>query len=351
MLLMPDANTEGQSSTPSDDKAQADASSATETQDDKAVDGIADIVRKTIEKESSSDSVEEDASKGQSPTLTDEAKEEKEVLPGDDKTEKKGEEKPDEPKADSPEDKKEELPPFHKHPRWVQVNSELKEVTSKVAKLEPLAKDAEGLMTFCKTSGIDHKQFNELMEVGALINSNPAEAIVKVKAFLKELEGVAGDTIPDDLSKEVEEGLITEARAKEISRLRASEKFKASRAQATEKERELAGKQQEIQAIENGVNAWVQSQMAKDPAFSKKYEMLSTRFMQKCNEAVPKNPSEAIKIAEEALAWTNAQLGIFAPKPQKKKVLSSSDSSSTKDGGEEESLADVVRNAAAKHES
>jgi len=123
----------------------------------------------------------------------------------------KAEEKPE---AGTDETKDDQLP-FHKHPRWQQVQGELKSARPKAASFDKL----QGMMV---ERGIAPDDVDLGIELAALIKHNPAEAVKHLAPLIDGLKAQIGETLPEDLLKAVDEGQITEELAKQSARERAA---------------------------------------------------------------------------------------------------------------------------------
>ena len=237
------------------------------------------------------------------------------------------------PKEDA--QKAAEKVPFHNHPRW-------KEMVSERDALKPKAEQYEKITTFMKNNALSENEMVEGFKVMAMMKQDPAEAYKALRSYVDKLAPLAGEVLPEDLKKRVDEGFDSEESAKELARLRAEREFNAAR----QREAELARQHEEAaarqQALVTAVESWEREVEAKDPDWSKKYNLVQDRVRVLLSTERPANPSDAIKLASRALADVNASLSsVTGRNTPLRAPTSSMSSASTRPAPR--SLLDVVR--------
>lgn len=257
-------------------------------------------------------------------------------------TEKKDEEaktdsteKKEEAAVESEKDASNEEVPFHEHPRWQQVNKELGEA-------KPLAERAKKLDQYLTETGISNAQFEDMLKIGALMNTDPAKALEALRPYVEALESYQGLRLPDDLKKKLDDGVIDEETAKETAILRARKDVDSRTAQQRA-ELQLSN------SIGEALVSWETAKRKADPDFDKKYDLLLDRFnrLTQANKE-KRSPQNSIALAEQAYKEVNDKLGIFVPKPAAKKVLTST-GASVQTKTEPETFEEAVAAAGAKY--
>lgn len=228
-----------------------------------------------------------------------------------------------------------------------------KEVNDKVASLEPMAKAQQDLANFCQKSGITPEVFRETMEVLALEQNNPGEAIKRLESKLETLRVANGSGLPADLRKEVEEGTLSEARAKELAKLRLSSKSLESQQRQTAAQQE----QQQQQFLVAQLERWATDKAKLDPSFKPKaqpadpdgrFEDFLDKFARFNMEARPSSLQDYIANAEKAFDML-VKRTTTAARPVAKKALSSNGASRRSTEVEPKTPDDVMKLVAQKH--
>ena len=352
-----------------DVKPASDSSSATQT-DVKALESLVDSIMtpKSDGKESSTEpevAAPDDAKLDESSVPKQNSTEEEEAEKGKEgETPTEAEKAPEgEPTEDNPEGESEEedskQDETKKHEEAVPYER-FKEVNEKVGQLEPLAQAQRELGQFCATNRIDNTQLTEGLQVMALINTNPEQALSKMEGFIEQLRITLGKGLPADLQKEVSEGLLSEVRAKELAQARLRTQSFESASQRSQQTQQ----QNEYQQITNSMGAWMTSKQKLNPSFAPKAtatadDGLFEDFLKNntwlFSQRRPQNgrsfsAQELTSIAEEAYGETLKMAKRYTPKPTARKVLSSANSSQRSTSPTDaKSERDIVDQIAAKY--
>ena len=232
--------------------------------------------------------------------------------------------------------------PFHNHPRW-------KEMIAERESLKPAAEQYGKITTFMKTNGLTPQEMAEGMTVMALMKTNPAEAYKQLQGYVQNLARFTGDVLPPEIKDKLDQGYIDPDSAKRLAQLEAEREFSYARQveqqQRVQAEQEQMARQaaaQNSQQMVSAVMRWEEGERAKDPDWSQKYEMVQDRVKALLIQQPARNPSEAIQVAQRALADVNARLRPLAGRtmPLRNPASSLSSVSATP---APRSLADLVR--------
>lgn len=199
---------------------------------------------------------------------------------------------------------------FHKHPRFQSLVRQRNEFREQAKTYEANAKRYGNVETFLQTHGMSGDEAAEILQVRALMKSNPAEAWKTLKPLVQQLLVDAGEVLPADLHQAVQKGEVTKARAIEISRLRALQ-TSGQKAQQMQQEQTAQRQAQEHQnAIMTAVSDWEKGVKLKDPDYAALEEDVKMRvvYLQRAN-GFPKTPEEARKMAEQAYTEARKRLG------------------------------------------
>lgn len=209
--------------------------------------------------------------------------------------------------------------PFHNHPRWQQV----------IAERDALRDPAEryGHITqFMDQHGLTSEEVAEGYEVMALLKSGDPTHLAKARDWFSErldaLDGMLGNSLPEDLRQRVEDGLLDEAGAQELAQARATaalhESQVTARTVADEETRTRAAQENITRSMVTAVEDWEARVKAADPDYSKKADLVQAKcaaIAQRTGQ-VPTTPAEATALADQALAEVNALFKSALPKPR-----------------------------------
>lgn len=254
--------------------------------------------------------------------------------------EKEAKQEPPQSPTEQHDDKGEKPPPFHKHPAWQRREQEIRTLREQQTKMQERLTGLDQFEQYRVKNQINDEQLAEALQLLALANSNPAQAIEKLQAITDRLSKVAGTKLPEDLATKVQEieALVEEKvldqetgksiieNIKETARLRAEKQFGTERGKQTAAQRAAETQR----AIVQDLNAWDENKAKTDPDFGMKKELVMTKYIELMQlEGKPQDSKQAITMAEKALAWVDAQAGKFRPKPRARRVVTSNGSSTT----------------------
>jgi hypothetical protein len=262
--------------------------------------------------------------------------------------------------------------PFHEHPRWKAVVGERAAYEQKVKELEPLAKDHQSVIEFCQAKGVTAQDYQQALEIAALLKSDPQAAYDKLAPVVDGLRALRGETLPKDLADELasvqtdlKDGIISEESAKryesrlrEVAKLRAQHTLSGEQSKVTEQQQRERAVGQAVQAV----NEWQQAKQKADLDYRPKakpdephglFELVDREFQFLMNQAHQKgqnivDPRIVVQLAEQAYASIKASTARFIPQPKAKKGLPSSNTSPNAHR-EPETLHEAIQMAAAKH--
>ena len=254
--------------------------------------------------------------------------------------------------------------------RFKQVIDEREQVKRQVAEeLQPQVENYQQIIGFCNKNNITAEQFEKVLRIQGLLNSDPAAALKEILPIVDALQGFVGRKLPEDLQEKVDSGKIEIDDAKELAQLRAKLQFGEKKSQY---DRDTLARQQIVELRQKSQEAsqvWIKAKRQADPDFKPKakesdtdglYEDTFDKFMSMLNKqnndgqyANPcKTPQELVALMDKAYSlvkskWTTR----LTPKAPTRKTLSSNGSSgfqSNKTIEQASSLAEAVEIALAR---
>lgn len=215
------------------------------------------------------------------------------------------------PEAKEPDDENFSDVPFHKHPRFqqlVQQRNAYKQGHDEYAKLTD----------FLAETGVAPKEAAQILEIRALMKSDPAEAWKHLKPMVQQLLADAGELLPADLQQRVKKGEMTRDAAMELSRLRAAQTNMQRVSQHEQTVSQQRAQRESVQARVNAVVAWEREQ-SKDPTFVAMQEDIQKELLWiHKRDGVAADPDSAVKQAQAA--WDAVRKRAKAAAPVRKPV-------------------------------
>jgi hypothetical protein len=252
-----------------------------------------------------------------------------------------------------------EIPPFNEHPRWKEVTTERNELRAKMEEYErdwkPLVTQQKGIVDYCTENGISPEQFQQTLEVMALMNTNPREALKRIQPVIDNLKQFDETALPPDLEKRVVEENLDIETAREIAALRAQAKGQEYNGNVLRQRGERAAHAQRM----NALVGWEQSMMGKDPDFKPKaketdpngkYETVVNEFRGLVAQRPPRDGAELVAMLQYVYDSVNKMFTTrLSPRQPTGKMVTATGSSAAIQEKEPQSLEEVVFATAAKH--
>lgn len=199
--------------------------------------------------------------------------------------------------------------PFHKHPRFQHLLRQ-----KKAADIDAVR--YRNVQTFLDTNGLTADEAGDMLVIGALAKTDPAEAWKQVKPWVQKLLIAAGEVLPEDVQQRVQAGEISHEAALELTRARASTQSMQA-AQTFRQQQEERRRQQELgSSIMNAAASWEEDRRVKDPNFAAKQEplMREVAWLQ-TQEGKPNTPEGVKDQLQRAYKAVNAAFVPPQPKP------------------------------------
>ena len=233
--------------------------------------------------------------------------------------------------ADSADKDSDENLPFGKHPRFKQVIRERNEYRNMAEEYRPHAEEFQKIETFMQRNQLSNEEVAQGFQIMALMKTDPFAAREQLIRHLQVIDQVTGNAgLPPDLQQEVAQGYVTEARAREIARLRANGQFQQQRSQVEQitYQRQLQQEQQAraMEAQKTALNNWESDIASRDPDYSSMKEWVAKELQLLAMRERPQTPEDAVRLAKTA--YDNVKQSFRRFKPQRQQVQPKADSNS-----------------------
>lgn len=194
------------------------------------------------------------------------------------------------------------LPPVVRR-RIGKLTEQRNEARDQAKAFEPKAKTYDDLFTYCTGHGLSAEDFSFGLELMALVKSDPAQAWERLQPVLRDLQAHVGEILPNDLAKEVEDGKLSEDRAKELARARReSDRLRKQGAQRNEEQQRADGERQlrdNHTKVTNAIKGWEEQWAKTDPDYKRKSGRVFERMML-LMQGKDITPASAVEYAEQA---------------------------------------------------
>lgn len=297
----PDANAAGSSDAGTQDAKPAESSNA-DGKDAKSEPSILDVVKGALEEERSGDS--SDSAKGQDGSASEDDDPESKAKTADDADEKSEDD---------------EALPFHKHPRWMEVQKELKELRplkEQIEAVRPKAEAFDQLYGFMDEAHLSSDEVNEGFGVMKLLKNDPGQAIPVLESYLEAAKKAVGLVLPPDLEERVNQGFLTKDDALAITQSQSREaRASAAAAEAKQSADERMASERTTKIV-SAIETWDARWKDSDPDHDLLVPLVKDKIAVLIQANPPKNAEEAIEIAEQARKEVSGNLKRFKPKSQ-----------------------------------
>lgn len=220
----------------------------------------------------------------------------------------KSEDKDSEEKVDGVKVEDEKLP-FNTHPRFQELIKRDKESREFRETVKPVVERMESIDKYCQAHNIAPEQFKDFIEITALVNVDPAQALKRLEPLIQHLQRFQGEVLPEDLQTKVTAGTMEMADAKELAALRVQKRFIEQRGQQSVS-------QERGQATYNALTEWEQGVSKSDPDYARKSGHVNAKFSLLAanypNGSL--SPQLAVQLAKQAYDEVNGFVSSFIPK-------------------------------------
>ena len=143
-------------------------------------------------------------------------------------------------------------------------------VEQQLTETKPMVENYGKITSFCEQSNITPEQFHAALEVQALLNTNPTEALKRLMPLVEQLKGISGESLPTDLQKAVDDGDMPLEYAKRLARAEAQKQLSEQGSQMQQRRQQAEMQQQFRQTLATAAQSWEQQKRTSDPDYAPK---------------------------------------------------------------------------------
>ena len=191
--------------------------------------------------------------------------------------------------------------PFNKHPRFQALVQEKNRLKSESGQFREDAEQYQKITNFITTNRLSAEEAAEGFKVMALMKNDPAKAYEVLQGHLESLAKTTGVELSEDLQSKVDDGLLDEDAAQELSRARAQ--LAQERTLRESSQQTLEGQQAQAQYdhLHQTLNQWEQTTRQRDPDYELKNDEINDRVQALvADRGRPTTPEQALAIANDA---------------------------------------------------
>lgn len=228
------------------------------------------------------------------------------------------------PVADPTPDELKKLRPETRR-RFEQLLSQRDEARTTLSALQPEIDQHRQLQGYLKQHQLAPDDVNMLLGVGAALRRGDYQAFLNgVTPYVMAAQEAIGLRLAPDMQKQVDEGLITEETAREVTRtrFRANQSEERLRTETTTRAQEDQGRA--LEAVRSAVSTWEEGIRGRDPDYSLKAVAIR-RFSQALlqERGAPTTPQQAVALVEEAYREATEQFARARPPPRPTRAVPS----------------------------
>lgn len=196
----------------------------------------------------------------------------------------------------------------HLNTRWKKAERELSEMKAELPTLQDAHQRFTQIQSFVQEHNIEPQNVTKMFDMAAMLSRGDYQGFLDTIApFYDYAAQAAGKTIAPDLQQQVEDGMITEDAAREMTRLRAESQDRKGRYEQLQQRHQQTSQaqreQQEQGRIAEAINQREAHLKATDPDYARKSPMLRSMLeMALKNGARPRNAQEAVAMLDDAYA-------------------------------------------------
>ena len=178
-------------------------------------------------------------------------------------------------------------------------DAEIAELREKTSGLE----EARGVQKQLESQGITEEALNQGVAVLVAEKSNPQEAYKYYQRKLEELSVLTGNKIPAEIQQDVDLGVISEARAKELAQAKADAKIAGDRVDSLARQQEAQSHSAWESELKQKVTKFEAEKQASDPDYKANSKLVADLFRGRL-PGLPQSatPAETMKLMEDCYA-------------------------------------------------
>ncbi|MDP7630571.1 MAG: hypothetical protein QGF03_08380 [SAR324 cluster bacterium] len=206
--------------------------------------------------------------------------------------------------------------PFNKHPRFQSLVQEKNRLKSEAGQHREDAEQYRKITDFITTNRLSAEEAAEGFRVMSLMKNDPAKAYEVLQGHLEGLAKTTGAELSEDLQVKVDDGLLDEDAAQELSRARAQLAQERTLRESSQQSLQEQQAQAQYDHLQKTLNQWEATTRQRDPDYDLKSDELNDRVQALVAErGKPVTSEQALAIANDAYkVVTDRHLSRVPPK-------------------------------------
>ena len=191
--------------------------------------------------------------------------------------------------------------PFNKHPRFQSLVQEKNRLKSEAGQHREDAEQYRKITDFITTNRLSAEEAAEGFRVMSLMKNDPAKAYEVLQGHLEGLAKTTGAELSEDLQVKVDDGLLDEDAAQELSRARAQLAQERTLRESSQQSLQEQQAQAQYDHLQKTLNQWEATTRQRDPDYDLKSDELNDRVQALVAErGKPVTSEQALAIANDA---------------------------------------------------
>lgn len=237
--------------------------------------------------------------------------------------EAKAEEKPD--ATAEPDDElkwldqlKDQNVPLGKIERFKRVLEENRTLKQWRSSVEPAVNRVQEIANAARVAGLGPEEVSAYFEALEIARTDPKGAYERIQPVVSKFALAAGQQLPPDLAKRVEDGFLDKESAAELATARAVAQRAQENAAIEREEREAKAARDRQESIRTAVDRVEIELRSSDPDFPAKMKMVRAELIDRAQreQRRPDTPEEAVQWTREAYRAATEALRGMLPKPE-----------------------------------
>jgi hypothetical protein len=202
--------------------------------------------------------------------------------------------------------------------RFERLLAQRNEARQTIDALQPELQQHRQLQGFLQEHKLAPDDVNMLLGVGSALRRGDYQGFLQgVTPYVMAAQEALGIRVSSDLQKQVDEGLIDDASAKELTRTRHRAAQAEARLQDANRVVETTQQSQRVGEIRSAVDTWEASIQARDPDYAQMSGAVR-RYAQGLlqERGIPRNPQEAVALTQTAYDEVKATFARVQPAPR-----------------------------------
>lgn len=220
-----------------------------------------------------------------------------------------------------------------------------RELRKQLELVQPDIVEQQKLRQFMEENHLQNEHVGSLLQFGAALRQGDLEKAKRImEPYWVAVNQGLGEILPDDIKRQVDEGLVDESVARELARTQAENQRLRNTLGETSRERDERVQAEARMTIAQATTDWETEVRAKDPDYSAKAD--TVREFAKAiiaERGLPRTPQEARAWSQEALDKVNKTFARFRPAPEPTRRSPTGVQVSTPVAPEPKSLAEAIQ--------